>query len=236
MQVWTCWPAGPLPPHGQPGGLLIRRDGFQSHGVPLIKQTSISWWPEGSGRSLVLGGAHKLGGNTEAAGSGQDPPHPSPQWKPSPRHRGSCCTACWGGRPKPEGTFPQVGAPPCLQPPLPTQQSQLSLRRLQTGLLRAASNARPFPPSYFPRARSNLPTRSVTCSLFQAQLTHKRVTIQLRKEDSGKMKLSQSGVGSSGNPHLHVTGLILSVPHAFSQVILMTPYKVRILPLISPLD
>lgn len=75
------WP-GPLPPHGQLGGLLIRRDGFQSHGVPLIKQTSISWWPEGSGRSPVLGGAHNLGGNTEAAGSGQDPPNPPPNGSP----------------------------------------------------------------------------------------------------------------------------------------------------------
>lgn len=216
------WP-GPLPPHGQPGGLLIRRDGFQSHGVPLIKQTSISWWPEGSGRSPVLGSAHNLGGNTEAAGSGQDPPTPPPQRKPSPRHLGSCCTPCWGGRAKPEVTFPQIGAPPCLQPPLPTQQSHLGLRQLQTGLLRAASNARPFPPSYLPHAWSNLPTRSVTFSLFQAQLAHKRVTIQLRREDSGKMTLLQSGVGSSGNPPLHVTGLMLRVPRAFSQVILMTP-------------
>lgn len=45
---------GPPPPYGQPGGLLISRDGFQSHGVPLIKQTSISWWPEGSGRRPSL--------------------------------------------------------------------------------------------------------------------------------------------------------------------------------------
>lgn len=41
----------PLPPQGQPGGLLIRRDGFQSHGVPLIKTdkhllVAGRWWVE----------------------------------------------------------------------------------------------------------------------------------------------------------------------------------------------
>lgn len=88
---------GPLPPHGQPGELLIRRDSFQSHGMPLIKQTSISRWPEDGRRRPSPGGAHISSRNTEASGSGQNPP--SPQWKPSPRQLSSCCTRCWEGEP-----------------------------------------------------------------------------------------------------------------------------------------
>lgn len=88
---------GPLPPHGQPGELLIRRDSFQSHGMPLIKQTSISRWPEGGKRRPSPGGAHISSKNAEASGSGQNPP--SLQWKPSPRQLSSCCTRCWEGEP-----------------------------------------------------------------------------------------------------------------------------------------
>lgn len=72
--VWTRWLAGTHHPHGQPGGPLIRRDGCQSHGMPLIKQTSISRWPGGGGKRPSSGDAHISGGNTEAAGSGLGPP------------------------------------------------------------------------------------------------------------------------------------------------------------------
>lgn len=60
--VWTQWPVGRPSPHGQPRGLLIRRDSCQSRGEPPIKQTSISRWPEGSGKRPSPGGAHISGG------------------------------------------------------------------------------------------------------------------------------------------------------------------------------